>query len=64
MSMDFLSHDAKYLLALYLKRMTFEDAYRRADTGSKEDQKEMAYRILAAIEKVLKELSDQGFSPR
>jgi hypothetical protein len=64
MNMDFLNNGEKWLLALYLKRMTFEDAYRRSDGADKEELKEMAYRILAVIEKLQRELANEGFSPR
>jgi hypothetical protein len=61
---DFLTDDEKSLLALYLKRITFDDALRRVDGGSKEEEKAMAYRILNVIEKLQEELANQGFSPR
>ena len=62
--MDFLKDYEKLLLALFFKRLTFEDVYQYTDPGTKEEQKAMAYDILAAIEKVQKELADQGFAPR
>jgi hypothetical protein len=64
MSMDFLNNDEKRLLALYLKRVTFEDAYRRSDGANKEGLKATAYGILAVIGKVQRELANEGFSPR
>jgi len=52
-------------LALYLKRITFEDALRRTDCGySDEDRKEQAYTFLHAINDVEKCLNEAGYSPR
>ena len=56
--MNFLNDKEKYLLALYLKRMTFDDAYELAQ------DKDEAYAILAVVEQVQKELADLGFAPR
>jgi hypothetical protein len=65
LKVKFLTDEEKYLLALYFKRMTFDDAYRRSDAfDSKVEQKAMAYRILAVVEKVQKELVGMGFAPR
>ena len=52
-------------LALYLKRITFEDALRRTDCGfSDEDRKEQAYTFLHAVNDVEKGLNDAGIFPR
>jgi len=52
-------------LALYLKRMTYEDALRRTDCGySDEDRKEQAYTFLNAINDVQDCLANAGYSPR
>ena len=60
-SMDFLSEAEKNLLALYIKRMTFEHALDCTDGGQDEDQ---AYRILSVMEKVQEELAEQGIASR
>jgi len=62
--MDFLTAKENRLLALYLKRMTFEDAFRRCDTGGKENMKDQAYQILAVVEKVQARLAAAGYAPR
>jgi len=64
MSLNFLDKNEKCLLALYLKRMTYEDAYRRADATTNENQRAMAYRILDVLGKVQDELAKEGFAPR
>jgi len=51
-------------LALYFKRLTFNDIYEHTDIDTKENQKVQAYRILDAIAKLQKELADQGYNPR
>ncbi|MCL2832115.1 MAG: hypothetical protein FWD78_03000 [Treponema sp.] len=62
--MNFLNKNEKYLLALFFKRLTFDDAYRASDADTHENQKAMAYRILDVVEKVQKELAYQGYAPR
>jgi hypothetical protein len=44
-------HNAE-ALAVFCKRVTFEDAYRRADGETELERKEMAYRILCALSDV------------
>ena len=52
-------------LALYLKRITYEDAYKRTDCGySDEERKEQAYTFLNAINDVQDCLADAGYVPR
>jgi hypothetical protein len=51
-------------LAVFCKRVTFEDAYRRTDGEAEEERKAMAYRILAALSDVETSLREAGFSPR
>ena len=51
-------------LSVFLKRVTFEDAYRRADGETETARKEMAYRILQGLQAVETSLADAGFSPR
>jgi hypothetical protein len=51
-------------LAVFCKRVTFDDAYRRADGENEEERKAMAYRILSAISDVESCLREAGFSPR
>jgi len=62
--MNELSENEKWELALYYKRMTFEDAYRHTDQASADNRKAQAYRILTAIAKLQKELADMGYNPR
>jgi hypothetical protein len=56
-SMDFLNDAEKYQLAVFLKRLTFGMAYECADSDTHEKMKEQAYRTLAVLEKVQKELA-------
>jgi len=51
-------------LAVFCKRVTFDDAYSRADGETEADRKAMAYRILEAISDVESCLKEAGFSPR
>jgi len=62
--MDYLTGKENRLLALYLKRMTYEDALRRCDQDTPENMKGQAYEILAAVEKVRERLASEGFAPR
>jgi hypothetical protein len=60
---DYLDDQELWDLSEYLKRMTFEDAYRRAE-GDGEYRKSKAYRYIGAVAKLQKLLADLGFSPR
>jgi hypothetical protein len=60
---DYLDDQEMADLAEYCKRMTFEDAYRRAE-GDGEYRKSKAYRYIDAIEKLRKLLADLGYAPR
>ena len=51
-------------LAVFLKRVTFDDAYRRADGDTEAARKEMAYRILDGLSEVKKALAEAGISAR
>jgi len=51
-------------LAVFCKRVTFDDAYRRADGEDETERKAMAYRILSALSDVETCLANEGFSPR
>jgi len=51
-------------LAVFIKRVTYDDAYRRSDGETEEARKEMAYRILSVLGDVQDYLAEQGFSPR
>jgi len=62
--MNELTDGEKWELAVYFKRLTFNDVYEHTDQDSVDNQKAQAYRILAAIGKLQKELADQGFNPR
>ena len=58
---DIRSEKHARALALYLKRITFEDALRRTDCGySDEDRKEQAYTFLHAVNDVEKCLNEAG----
>ena len=54
----------KLALAYFCKRITFEDAYRRAHGDTKEIREDMAYTILRAISDLEKSLEDAGYSVR
>jgi len=51
-------------LAYFVKRATFEDAYKRAHGETEEERKSMAYRILGAFEEIGYSLRKAGYSPR
>jgi hypothetical protein len=51
-------------LSVFCKRITFEDAYRRADGDTETARKEMAYRILRGLSDVEAGLAKAGFSAR
>jgi hypothetical protein len=60
---DYLNEQELADLAEYCKRMTFDDAYRRAD-GDGEYRKSKAYRYIGAVAKLQKLLADLGYAPR
>lgn len=62
--METLTDNEKYLLALFLKRLTFNMVYEVADHDTHENMKVMAYSYLEVIEKLQEELRKQGFAPR
>jgi hypothetical protein len=64
MKLTFSNEHNAEALAVFCKRITFDDAYRRADGETEEKRKAMAYRILAALSDVETCLSEEGFSPR
>ena len=51
-------------LAVFLKRVTFDDAYNRADGETKDERTSMAYKILNALSDVEACLEEAGFCPR
>lgn len=61
MNFDYLSDGEKEEFALFLKRVSFNDALEKTTGGN--DKKE-AYWILEIIEKVQDELKNLGFAPR
>jgi len=61
---DFLTDAEKYDFALFLKRVTFNDALEKVEPGTKEQEKQRAYWFLDIIGKVQSELAYQGFAPR
>jgi len=56
-----LTDAEKYLLALYLKRVTFDQVLECTDGGRDKDQ---AYQIINVIGKVQEELGRCGVAPR
>jgi len=58
-----LTDSEKWELAIYFKRLTFNDVYEHTDPDTKDKQKAQAYRILDAIAKLQKELTDMGYNP-
>jgi len=59
-----IENDNAAVLAVFLRRVTYEDAYRRANGETEEKRKEMAYKILEAMGDVEKCLNKAGFCPR
>jgi len=59
-----ISNDNAEALAIFCKRVTFEDAYRRADGETEAERKAMAYRILDAFSDVEGCLEKAGFLTR
>jgi len=59
--MNCLTDDEKYELALFFKRICFNSILECTDGGTDKDQ---AYRMIDAIEKLQKELASQGYNPR
>jgi len=51
-------------LAVFCKRVTYDDAYRRAHGETEDERKEMAYRILVALSEVEACLAKAGYAPR
>jgi len=64
MTLTISDHEKAEALAQFCKRVTFDDAYRRAHGETEEERKKMAYRILGALSIVETCLADAGFSPR
>ena len=64
MKLTFRNERNARAFAVFCKRVTFEDAYRRADVETEEERKAMAYRILEAFSDVETCLGKAGFSPR
>jgi hypothetical protein len=64
MKLTFRNEYNTQALAVFCKRVTFDDAYRRADGETEEKRKAMAYRILAALSDIETCLGEEGFSPR
>jgi hypothetical protein len=64
MKLTFSNEQNAEALAIFCKRVTFEDAYRRADGETGEERKAMAYRIIAAISDVEMCLKERGYDPR
>ena len=62
--MDFLTDGEKYMLAVFLKRLCFEDVYAQAEGSTKEERKDYTFRMLEMLEKMRCKLEDLGFAPR
>ena len=61
---SFLDDEEKYMLALYLKRLCFEEVYVQAEGDTKEERKSYTYQMLETLAKVRYALADLGFAPR
>ena len=59
--MNFLSDNEKWQFALFLKRITFNDALEKTTGGNDKNE---AYFFLEVIDKVQGELAALGFAPR
>jgi len=51
-------------LAIFCKRVTFDDAYNRAHGETDKEREAMAYRILNALGEIQAYLGSIGISPR
>jgi hypothetical protein len=60
MKLTFSNEHSAEAFATFCKRVTFDDAYRRADGETEEERKAMAYRILAALSDVRTCLEEKG----
>jgi len=58
---NFLTEGEKEEFALFLKRVTFDDALNKTTGG---DDKKEAYWILEIINKVQTQLKESGYAPR
>jgi len=59
-----ISKENAEVLAVFVKRVTYDDAYRRSHGETEEDRKAMAYRILEALSEVEACLTKAGYAPR
>jgi hypothetical protein len=59
-----ISDDNAMDLAYFCKRVTYDDALKRAHGETLKEQVDMAYRILKALGEVGGSLSAAGYSPR
>ena len=59
-----LTDREKWELAVFFKRLTFNDVLEHADPGTKENEYAQVYTVLEAIRKLQKELANQGYNPR
>ena len=64
MELTFSNEHNAGALAVFCKRVTFEDAYRRSDGETGKDREAMAYRILGALSDIETYLGQKGLSPR
>jgi hypothetical protein len=60
----FNNEDNAEAMSYFCKRMTYEDAYRRAHGETEKAREAMAYRILGAISDIQAYLNKLGFAPR
>jgi len=59
-----ISKENAEALAVFCKRVTYDDAYRRADGETETERKMMAYGILEALSDVEAGLAKAGYAPR
>jgi len=60
----FSDNDKAMAVAVFCKRVTFEDAYKRAHGETDKERTAMAYRILEGLADIEKYLAERGFAPR
>jgi hypothetical protein len=60
MELTFRNRYVARSLAVFCRRVTFDDAYRCADGETEDERKAMAYRILAALSDLKTCLDDDG----
>jgi hypothetical protein len=64
MKLTFSNEQNAGALAVFCKRVTYDDAYRRSDGETEAERMDMAYRILSAIAELGACLGEEGYSHR